>query len=139
MNTPPLSPHGTVSRPLFIEEHGLRLLLDHDGVGVELSRQSYEAGDWGSAVSEALSKGAEMKAKKRWDMEHGIRVGKREEEGKRLATEVLGWMKAHDCAVPGIHNGREFVSFDALCLDFIIRWAWIGPLLLLTGIIITCI
>ena len=28
-----------VSRPLFIEGHRLRLLLERDGVGVELSRE----------------------------------------------------------------------------------------------------
>lgn len=55
----------TVSRPLFIEEHGLRALLDQSGVGVELARTAYEDGDWAAAVSEALAKGASRKARKR--------------------------------------------------------------------------
>ncbi|KAF9000646.1 hypothetical protein BDQ17DRAFT_1205065, partial [Cyathus striatus] len=59
------TPFVYVSRPLFIEEHGLRLLLESEGVGVELGRQSYEAGDWASAVEEAWAKGRESKGKKR--------------------------------------------------------------------------
>ncbi|KAF8071748.1 transmembrane amino acid transporter protein-domain-containing protein [Lyophyllum atratum] len=51
------TPFVYVSRPLFIEEHGLRLLLNREGVGVELSRQSYEAGDWALAVEEAWARG----------------------------------------------------------------------------------
>lgn len=82
-----------VSRPLFVEEHGLRLLLEQDGIGVELSRQSYEAGEWASAVDEAYLKGRSMKEAKRRDMRSGIGLGKREEEIKDLALEVLGWIR----------------------------------------------
>ncbi|PPQ69179.1 hypothetical protein CVT24_000027 [Panaeolus cyanescens] len=87
------TPFVYVSRPLFIEEHGLRLLLDQDGVGVELSRQSYEAGDWAAAVNEALIRGADMKARKRYEMANGINVHRREEEGKALAGTVLDWVR----------------------------------------------
>ena len=67
-------------------------MLDQEGVGVELSRQSYEAGDWASAVNEAYAKGKAMKEKKRRDMANGIGVHKSEEEGKKLAGQVMGWV-----------------------------------------------
>ncbi|KDR78951.1 hypothetical protein GALMADRAFT_244628 [Galerina marginata CBS 339.88] len=88
------TPFVYVSRPLFIEEHGLRLLLDQEGVGVELSRQSYEAGDWASAVTEALAKGKDTKEKKRSDMGNEIGLDKREEEGRDLAGTVTEWVRA---------------------------------------------
>jgi hypothetical protein len=80
-----------VSRPLFIEEHGLRLLLDREGVGVELSRQSYEAGDWATAVDEAWMKGREAKARMRRKAEMGIGLDKRNEEGRKLARHIVDW------------------------------------------------
>ena len=83
-----------VSRPLFIEEHGLRLLMDREGTGIELSRQKYEAGDWSSAVTEAFISGQDMKKRKRFEMANGIGVDKREQEGKRLAETVTDWVKA---------------------------------------------
>ncbi|KAF8802505.1 hypothetical protein BYT27DRAFT_7226400 [Phlegmacium glaucopus] len=79
------TPFVYVSRPLFIEEHGLRLLLDREGIGIELSRQKYEAGDWSSTVTEAFISGQAMKGRKRYEMANGIGVDKREEEGKKLA------------------------------------------------------
>lgn len=85
-----------MSRPLFIEEHGLRLLLDTEGVGVELSRQSYEAGDWSCAVAEAYAKGKEAKNTKREIMGgEGLGVDRdgRDREGKALAGRVLDWVK----------------------------------------------
>ncbi|KAF9048554.1 hypothetical protein BJ165DRAFT_1460527 [Panaeolus papilionaceus] len=87
------TPFVYVSRPLFIEEHGLRLLLDQEGVGVELSRQLYEAGDWAAAVNEALIRGADMKEAKRYEMANGINVHRREDEGKALARTVLDWVR----------------------------------------------
>ena len=83
-----------VSRPLFIEEHGLRLLMDQEGTGIELSRQKYEAGDWSSAVTEAFISGQDMKKRKRFEMANGIGVDKREQEGKKLAETVTDWVKA---------------------------------------------
>jgi hypothetical protein len=78
-----------VSRPLFIEEHGLRLLLDREGVGVELSRQSYEAGDWAGAVEEAWAKGRESKWQKR-----EIGVGERSQEhGRQMARMIVDWVR----------------------------------------------
>ncbi|KAJ7168618.1 hypothetical protein C8R46DRAFT_1092164 [Mycena filopes] len=85
------TPFVYVSRPLFIEEHGLRRLLDHDGVGVELSREAYEAGDWAGAIETAWQAGREAKNEKRKEGAAGAGLRKREEEGRRLATMVIGW------------------------------------------------
>jgi hypothetical protein len=80
-----------VSRPLFIEEHGLRRLLDHDGVGVELSRESYEAGDWAGAIETAWQNGKAGKSSKRKSGEAGLSLKTREEEGRKLAMMVGDW------------------------------------------------
>ena len=82
-------PSPTVPRPLFIEEYGLRLLLDQEGVGVELSRSAYETGEWASAIQEAFEKGKEAKARKRFEGE----TGKRKEEGRQLARQVIEWVE----------------------------------------------
>ena len=81
-----------MSRPLFVEEHGLRLLLDKEGVGVELLRECYEAGDWGTAIAEAYSKGREQKERRRSEAACGVNVDKREREGRELATTVVDWV-----------------------------------------------
>lgn len=82
--------HGIiVPRPLFIEEFGLRMLLEHEGVGVEMSRTAYESGDWAQAVHLAWVKGKEMKAKKREEGE----TGKRNIEGKHMAEALVTWVK----------------------------------------------
>ena len=43
------TPFVYVPRPLFIEEHGLRLFLEREGVGVELERVKYEVSEWAEA------------------------------------------------------------------------------------------
>jgi hypothetical protein len=83
----------SVSRPLFIEEHGLRLLLDREGVGVELSRESYEAGDWATAVEEAWVNGREAKSRKRSVREMGIELEKSNEQGQAIARTVVDWVQ----------------------------------------------
>ncbi|KAI0685927.1 hypothetical protein BC835DRAFT_1309732 [Cytidiella melzeri] len=84
------TPFVYVPRPLFIEEHGLRLLLDKEGVSVELSRSTYEAGDWAAAVQEAYDKGKACKAEKRREGETGrVAVA-----GKKMAAELVNWVKA---------------------------------------------
>ncbi|KAJ7873157.1 hypothetical protein B0H13DRAFT_2058643 [Mycena leptocephala] len=83
------TPFVYVSRPLFIEEHGLRRLLDHDGVGVELSRESYEAGDWAGAIETAWQNGKAGKSSKRKSGEAGLSLKTREEEGRKLAMMVV--------------------------------------------------
>ena len=90
-----------MSRPLFIEEHGLRLLLDQEGVGVEMSRQCYEAGDWGEKISEAVALGSRAKEMKRREMTvgmegrevNGAETNPREEEARKLARTVVEWVK----------------------------------------------
>ena len=82
----------TVPRPLFIEEHGLKLLFDQKGVGVELSRQQYEEGDWASSVEEAWIRGRRMKEERRRLGE--IPVINRREEGRRMAQGVMEWIRS---------------------------------------------
>ena len=77
-----------VPRPLFIEEHGLHLLLDTEGVGVELSRTSYETGEWADFIEEAYQKGADAKARKRQEGE----TGKRKQEGLEMARGLVNWV-----------------------------------------------
>jgi hypothetical protein len=79
---------------LFVEEHGLRLLLGQQGVGVELSRAAYEVGDWAPAVEEAWLLGRDAKAKKRETGRLGIDMDLRDKEGKALASQVTNWVRA---------------------------------------------
>ncbi|THH29917.1 hypothetical protein EUX98_g4266 [Antrodiella citrinella] len=83
------TPFVYVPRPLFIEEFGLRLLLQQEGVGVELSRASYESGEWASAIEEAWQKGRARKAEKREEGE----TGKRREEGRVMAETIVQWIE----------------------------------------------
>ncbi|KIY64423.1 hypothetical protein CYLTODRAFT_401903 [Cylindrobasidium torrendii FP15055 ss-10] len=86
------TPFVYVSRPIFVEEHGLRLLLEKQGVGVELSRDQYEGGDWADAVSEAYEKGKDAKDKGRKD---GVKTAlRREKEGMKMARDILAWVDA---------------------------------------------
>ena len=81
-----------VSRPLFVEEHGLRRLLDEDGVGLELAREAYEGGEWAGAVSTAYARGRLAKECKMHDLCAGVGAGKREAEVQALAQDVVGWV-----------------------------------------------
>ncbi|KAG1819919.1 hypothetical protein EV424DRAFT_1539719 [Suillus variegatus] len=91
------TPFVYVARPLFVEEHGLKLLLAQEGVGIELPRIAYEAGDWASAVGEAWLLGRNAKAEMRRKGMLGIEMNKREEEGTLLAGQVTDWVRAwHD-------------------------------------------
>lgn len=60
-------------------------------MGIELSRQSYEAGDWADVVKEAWIRGKDAKAKKRVDMAAGIGIDQREIEGRGMAKTVIDW------------------------------------------------
>ena len=73
---------------MFIEEHGLRLLLERDGVGVELSREEYEGGNWATAVEWAWNGGNEAKRLKRLKGE----TGKRQEQVKEMGRRVVDWI-----------------------------------------------
>ena len=83
----------TVSRPLFVEEHGLRLLLEKDGVGIELPRECYEAGDWAMAITEAYEAGKPQKESKRSETARGMNLDKRDVEGRELAKSVMDWVR----------------------------------------------
>jgi hypothetical protein len=85
------TPFVYVSRPLFIEEHGLRLLLEEEGVGLELSRSAYEAGDWATAVQEAYERGKDRKAIKRKEGETGQVAA----AGREMAAKLIDWVRAH--------------------------------------------
>ena len=78
----------SVSRPLFVEEHGLRLLLDREGVGVEMTRDSYESGEWAGAVSEAWRAGAQRKLERR----EGMHAPDRRAQGLQMARDVVTWV-----------------------------------------------
>lgn len=78
----------SVSRPLFVEEHGLRLLLEREGVGVEMSRDAYEAGEWASAVSDAWRAGAKRKLERR----AGKHAPDRRAQGQKMARDVIAWV-----------------------------------------------
>ena len=82
------TPFVFVPRPLFVEEHGLRRLLEEQGTGVELTRVMYEEGDWKEAVSRAWEMGREKKNLRR---ELGLRVGAdggRRSEGEEMVQEL---------------------------------------------------
>ena len=114
----------TVSRPLFIEEHGLRMYLDQEGVGVELSRAAYENGDWAHALEEAYHKGRERKeekrrkefefylSSKRMDMEgvgstDEMRLSERERQGREMARDVVEWVCGVWDDILGCGNGSR--------------------------------
>jgi hypothetical protein len=80
--------HDSVSRPLFVEEHGLRLLLEREGVGVEMTRDAYEAGEWAGAVSEAWGAGAQRKLERR----AGKHAQDRCAQGLQMARDVVTWV-----------------------------------------------
>ncbi|KAG7451356.1 uncharacterized protein BT62DRAFT_978168 [Guyanagaster necrorhizus] len=86
------TPFVYVSRSLFIEEHGLRLILNSEGVGVELSRGSYEAGEWPHAVQDAFIKGQTAKIKKRKEMVTRTDVNLRAAPGRKMAASVVAWV-----------------------------------------------
>lgn len=60
-------------------------------MGIELSEQSYEAGDWATAVECAWMKGKHLKAKKRVDAAAGIGSEVKEMEGREMAKTVTRW------------------------------------------------
>ena len=84
------TPFVYVPRPLFIEERGLRLFLEREGVSVELSRDAYEAGDWAAAIQEAFDKGKDRKGAKRREGETGQLAA----AGMEMAAGLASWVEA---------------------------------------------
>jgi len=66
----------------------LRLLLERDGVGVELSREDYEGGNWAAAIERAWNSGGDAKRLKRLEGE----TGKRQEEVREMGRRVVDWV-----------------------------------------------
>ena len=60
-------------------------------MGVELSREAYEAGEWAAAVEEAWMKGRDSKrVRSELSMVDGA---KRSQEGKKMARKVVEWVE----------------------------------------------
>lgn len=82
------TPFVFVSRPLFVEEHGLRALLEREGTGVELSREMYEAGDWAGHIAIAYEAGRERKELRRVLGNDDTR----KKECAQLARQIVEWV-----------------------------------------------
>ena len=98
-----------MSRPLFIEEHGLRLLMVEEWTGVELSRAAYEQGDWAGAVEEAYTRGAASKALKR-ALESRVVSGRKEDTvlGDEASSRTGGARIANGEGIAGEAGGVDF-------------------------------
>ncbi|KAL5525717.1 hypothetical protein ACEPAG_7054 [Sanghuangporus baumii] len=83
------TPFVYVPRPLFVEEHGLRRLLQDEGTGVELSREKYESGEWADAIQKTWLTGRELKARKRVIGDDGTR----KKQGMEMAEDLMEWVK----------------------------------------------
>ena len=75
-------------RPLFIEEHGLRHYLSTHGTGIELSRESYESGDWAPSIEQAYENGREAKMRKRQVGDDGSK----RKEVRAMAEDLVEWV-----------------------------------------------
>ncbi|KAG8705472.1 hypothetical protein FRC09_002932, partial [Ceratobasidium sp. 395] len=84
------TPFVYVPRKLFVEEHGLRMLMETEGTGVELPRERYEAGDWASTIERAWELGKEKKIARRLLGARGD--ARRRRQGKQMAREFEGWL-----------------------------------------------
>ncbi|KAJ3778064.1 hypothetical protein FB446DRAFT_699449 [Lentinula raphanica] len=83
-----------VSRPLFIEELGLKILLEKEGVGVEMSRADYEGGRWVERVKEAWEKTRVANQCRTGDSEKEAEViTERKAEIERMAEVVVDWVE----------------------------------------------
>ncbi|KZW02889.1 hypothetical protein EXIGLDRAFT_664914 [Exidia glandulosa HHB12029] len=83
------TPFVFVPRPLFLEEAGLRILIQTRGVGLEMTREQYESGDWATLVQQAWELGREKKAAK---IQRGVDT-QRQKELRTLAGQVLEWIR----------------------------------------------
>ena len=79
-------------RPAICEEMGLKLLLEQSGVGVQISRERYESGDWANLVEEAWTKGQTAKENRRNLGTAG--VDQRMKEMRQFASILSDWL--HD-------------------------------------------
>lgn len=86
-----------VPRPFFVEEHGLRELMESSGVGVLLPQERYELGDWAGKIEEAYEKGKFMKALKRQQGWSDIRKREADVMAHELVDWVNKWYELLDC------------------------------------------
>ncbi|THH08591.1 hypothetical protein EW145_g2601 [Phellinidium pouzarii] len=101
-----------VPRPLFVEEHGLRVLIEGAGVGVEMPRGVYEGGMWRDYVREAWERGREGKVRRRV---RGLRedMGEsRSEEAEAIVRGLVEWVREWkrvdvDLALQRPRGGRQ--------------------------------
>ena len=86
----------------------MRLLLDEEGTGVELSRAAYEQGDWAGAVEEAYTRGAASKALKR-ALESRVVSGRKEDVvlDDEAASCIAGARIAHGEGITGEDGGGD--------------------------------
>jgi hypothetical protein len=64
------------------------VLLKREGVGVEMTRDAYEAGEWACAVSDAWRAGAQRKLERR----AGMHAPDRRAQGLQMARDVVTWV-----------------------------------------------
>ncbi|GAA5871750.1 hypothetical protein JCM16303_000853 [Sporobolomyces ruberrimus] len=83
------TPFVYVPRPLFVEEFGLKRLMNRRGVSLELARTDFEAGRWEFHIEEAYEQGREAKelARKEGFVDEGAARVIREEIEKFLKGE----------------------------------------------------
>ncbi len=86
-----------------MEEHGLRLLLEREGVGVEMSQDAYEAGEWARAVSDAWRTGAKRKLERR----AGKHAPDRHAQGMKMAKDVITWVNEWAAASSNLTEDSE--------------------------------
>jgi|ERR1700733_1657072 len=70
---------------------GLKLLLQQNGVGVEIPREKYESGDWANLIEEAWAKGQAVKEKRRGLGVAGI--DQRMKEMDQFAGTLVNWLR----------------------------------------------
>ncbi|QRW04398.1 L-arabinokinase [Ceratobasidium sp. AG-Ba] len=71
-------------------EHGLRMLMETAGTGVELPRERYEAGDWASTIERAWELGKDKKIARRLLGARGD--ARRRRQVEEMAREFEAWL-----------------------------------------------
>lgn len=82
-----------VPRPLFVEEFGLKRLMETRGTCLSMSRADFEAGRWASLVLQAYEMGKEKKKNHRREWVEREKNGVHEESaGEVIVRELEGWL-----------------------------------------------
>jgi len=68
-----------------VEEHGLKLWLEAEGTGVELSKEEYESGQWAVRIQQAFERGKGRR---------GMDCTKNNEDIRGVAQWVLDYIRA---------------------------------------------